>query len=276
MHGRLVALVRCEVSTGQYFVNLVSDVLDHLKLDENRCIGNATDGASNMHGHHKGFSALMTSQSPTHAHVWCYAHALYLVLWDTTQTVIESGSLFSLLKDIAVFINDSHQRVNLWENQAQDKSPRLLSPLGETRWWSKHEALRKVFGHFGKPQNALFTDAVLALAAIEEKDNEKATARTKAFGFKEGLLKYETILTAQIFLRVFEQTTPLSKYLQTEGMNILSAHRMVIATQEGLKIIARDFECHCRHFCAMAKWRHWEKDIEVERKRGNEERKKKT
>lgn len=49
------------------------------------------------------------------------------------------------------------------------------------------------------------------------------------------------MLTAQIFLRIFEQTSPLSKYLQTEGMDILSAHRMVIATHESLKTIARDF-----------------------------------
>lgn len=56
--------------------------------------------------------------------------------------------------------------------------------------------------------------------------------------FKDGLLRYETVLTAQIFLRIFDHTTPLSKYFQTEMMNILSAHRMVIATHES---IARDF-----------------------------------
>lgn len=48
------------------------------------------------------------------------------------------------------------------------------------------------------------------------------------------------MLTAQIFLRIFDHTTPLSKYLQTERMDILSAHRMVIATHESLKSIARD------------------------------------
>ena len=200
VHERLVALVRCEASTGQYFVNLVLDVLDRLNLNKDMCIGNATDGAANMQGQYKGFNSLMTSQSPTHVHVWCYADVLNLVLSDTTQTVIESGSLFSLLNDMAVFIKDSYQRVNLWENQVQEKSHRRLSSIGETRWWSKHEALKKVFGHFGKPQNGLYMDAVLTLAAIEGKDHEKPTVRAKARGFREGLLKYETNLTAQIFL----------------------------------------------------------------------------
>ena len=48
-------------------------------------------------------------------------------------------------------------------------------------------------------------------------------------------------LPAQLFLRDFEQISPLSKYLQTKGMEILSAHRMVTATQVSLKSITRDF-----------------------------------
>lgn len=82
---------------------------------------------------------------------------------------------------------------------------------------------------------------MLTLEAIENWEKEKPAVRAKARGFKECLLKHETVLTAQIFLRVFEQTTPLSKYLQSKGMDNLSAHRMVTTTQESLKSIARDF-----------------------------------
>lgn len=168
---RLVAMVRCEASTGQAFVDLLSEVLEHLNLDKAMCIGNATDGASNMQGQYKGFSALMTSQSPTHVHVWCSAHLLNLVLASTTQSVIESGSLFSLLNDIAVFIKESYQRVNLWEKQTHGETRhRRLSPIGETRWWAKHDALQKIFGHFGKPEDGLFIDAVLTLDAIEKRE----------------------------------------------------------------------------------------------------------
>ena len=69
----------------------------------------------------------------------------------------------------AVFLKDSYQRVILWENKTQDKSHRRLSPIGETRWWAKHNALEKVFGHFGKPDNCIIEhiDAVLTLEVIE-------------------------------------------------------------------------------------------------------------
>ena len=63
----------------------------------------------------------------------------------------------------------------------------------------------------------------------------KSTARVKAKGYIEGLLKYEKILTAQIFLRIFEHTSPQSKYLQTSGMELLTAHHLVVGTEDGLK-----------------------------------------
>lgn len=75
------------------------------------------------------------------------------------------------------------------------------------------------------------------------------------------------MLTAQIFLRIFDQTTPLSKYLQTEGMDILSAHRMVIATQESLKRIAKDFSSVKAAVDTFVKWTN--KNIE-EREEGTD------
>lgn len=76
--------MKCRESTGQYFVNMLSEVADNLKLDLSKCTGHATDGASNMQGHYKGFSAFMSKESPNQVHVWCYAHVLNLVLADNT------------------------------------------------------------------------------------------------------------------------------------------------------------------------------------------------
>lgn len=72
----------------------------------------ATDGAFNMQGLYKG-TLILSKFSPNQAHVWCYAHVLNLVFSDTTQAVIESGRLFSLLNDTAVFIRDSYKRMDV-------------------------------------------------------------------------------------------------------------------------------------------------------------------
>ncbi len=95
---------------------------------------------------------------------------------------------------------------------------------GKTRWWAKDNALRKVFGSFANPDNCLYVDVILSLTAIQEDMTMKTTARIQARGFVEALLKYEIILTAQTFLRIFEQTSQVSKYLPTQGMDILSGY----------------------------------------------------
>ncbi|QQP53371.1 Uncharacterized protein FKW44_005836 [Caligus rogercresseyi] len=69
----------------------------------------------------------------------------------------------------------------------------------------------------------------------------KATTRAKVKGYIESLLKFETVLTAQIFLKIFEQTSSLAKYLQTSGMDLLTAHRLMMGTEDGLKKCVRDF-----------------------------------
>jgi hypothetical protein len=53
---KLVTVVKCEASTRQYFVQELSEVLENMKLDISKCIGNSNDGASSMQGQYKGFS----------------------------------------------------------------------------------------------------------------------------------------------------------------------------------------------------------------------------
>lgn len=82
----------------------------------------------------------------------------------------------------------------------------------------------------------------MSLYILQGQTNFKTTVRVKARGFLEGLMKYETVLTAQLFLCIFEVTTPLSKYLQSSGLDILTEHKMVMTTQHTLRNMTRDFE----------------------------------
>lgn len=67
-----------------------------------------------------------------------------------------------------------------------------------------------------------------------EKDNTmQPTVRVKARRYMEALLRYKTILTAQIFL---------SKYLHTSDVDLLTAQHMVMGTQDNLKRFNWDSE----------------------------------
>ena len=154
---RLVSVVKCEQSTGEAFVQVIRQVLSEMKLDIKNCIGNSTDGASNMQGRYKGFSILLSKEVPMQIHIWCHALVLNLVVTEAKSAVVTSTSLFSLLNDIAVFFRESYQRMNIWnQHSTGDKKAKRLGTIEETRWWSKDAALKKVLASFNDLSECLF------------------------------------------------------------------------------------------------------------------------
>jgi len=63
----------------------------------------------------------------------------------------------------------------------------------------------------------------------------KYNARTLLDNFT----KFETVVTANMYLKIFVHISALSKYLQSQNMNVLQAHRMVETTLENLKQFSR-------------------------------------
>ena len=53
--------MNCEKSTGKYLTELLKNTLDKLGIDIGMCVGNSTDGAANMQGPYKGFSAFLSA-----------------------------------------------------------------------------------------------------------------------------------------------------------------------------------------------------------------------
>lgn len=243
-HGRLterlVAMVKCESTTGASFVNHVKNILEKLNLDIHSCIGSATDGASNMRGEYSGFSTLFKNEiDEKHLYVWCYAHVLNLVLKAVTSRVLEALFLFNLIKDTFNFMRESYKRIDVWKRRVPGIG---LGTMNETRWWAKAEALKKIFGTSTSPNSGLLPELLLSLHEISKSATYPNDVRGKAKIFLENFLKYKTVLTAQIFLQIFERTTPLSNYLQTEGADILKAQNMVKRTTTDLQEIFNDFD----------------------------------
>ncbi|CAH2276287.1 Hypothetical predicted protein [Pelobates cultripes] len=65
------------------------------------------------------------------------------------------------------------------------------------------------------------------MAEISCSDHFNADIRYKAGTYLESLKKFHTVIMAQLYLFVFKNTTPLSMYLQTQGMDVLQVCRMV-------------------------------------------------
>ncbi|XP_005101416.1 uncharacterized protein LOC101845557 [Aplysia californica] len=194
---RLVSIVKCEETTGEPFVHIVSEVMQGLNLDPLQCTWNATDSAANIQAHYRGFSTLLSDKAPMQIHVWCHAPVLNPVVSEATSAVANSASLFTLVNEIAVFFLESYQRMNIWSRHST--TMKRLGTTGETRWWSKDDALRKVFDSFNNPLEALFVEVITSLNAILIADNTQAVVvEAKVRGYIDALLKFETVLTAQV------------------------------------------------------------------------------
>lgn len=83
---------------------------------------------------------------------------------------------------------------------------------------------------------------IKALLEIENDNHFSPDARFEACSLKENLLKFEIILTSQIYLRIFEISSPLSKYLQTSGIDFMKCNYFINHFKKKLMSFSRDFE----------------------------------
>jgi hypothetical protein len=110
--------------------------------------------------------------------------------------------------------------MNIWkEISEKDKynNQKRLQSIGETRWTAKHTALKIIFGSYNSTNdNGILTNLIIALKKIEQKPNLNPDIRLKASNFISFFLKYETILIAHMYMKIFQITGPLLKYLQNK------------------------------------------------------------
>lgn len=202
VNERLLAFIRCTSGTGQDLCLLVCKLLENSGIDIKKCIGSSTDGASNMQGEYKGFSACLKKEVPEALHVWCHAHVLNLVMTDVTKICVEGITFFGLLNAIAVFVRESYLRMNKWETTSKYK---FISVIGETRWWAKDRCVTKVFGAVNNPAESLYVDIVETLDEIYCTQKFSSDVRFKAKMYLDSLLKYKTIIMSQFFYKYSHQ-----------------------------------------------------------------------
>ena len=93
----------------------------------------------------------------------------------------------------------------------------------------------------------LFSDLLMILQHVTETPNFKGSIRYEAKCLGGNLSKFETVLVAFTYIRIFVITTPVSDYLQTPGLNVLQAWRMINEATDKLSKIARDFAATYQH-----------------------------
>ena len=212
---RLLAVVHSHWATGADLCNLLKKVLLKQNIDVSKCMSDSTDGASNMSGQYNGFTAFLEKESPGHIYIWCYTHLFNLVLCDVTTTNHASISLFGLVQNVLVFFRESYLRMDMRKDKMSQRYGHdiqsRLNLIGETRWWSKHECLRKSFGTFKDGFSGMFCDVIEILYCVSTSEKLSVKARFDASVMLDNMIRYQHVLTAITYLRIMEITYALSK-----------------------------------------------------------------
>ena len=268
VHERLLSLVKATSTSGESLFVLLKDTLEKHNLDIRNCVGDSFDGAPNMSGTYNGVAAKNSNVASLHIHTWCYSHSLNLVLSDAASTSTLATTLFGILQKSSTFFRQAHKRMDVWEQTLEKagRPSRRLGTIGETRWLSKSQALTKIFGTYSAPDRGLCAEMLLALDAIANDTSFQESTRSDAKVIMDHFQKFETILTAFMFLRLYSITTLLSLYLQTKGLDMLQAWRMVETTSKKVNNISRDFESihtKAKDFCDVVNEALNESNLEV-------------
>ena len=136
------------------------------------------------------------------------------------------------------------KRANVWMKQlgeriVTEKTIRLKL-IGETRWSGKSNALRGIFGTYENPRVNSFLDLLICLFTISTSQTFELAVGEEAQALINAFLQFQTILSTFIFLRIFEETVPLSEYLQTKGLDMVEAWNTVQIASTDLKRKSRE------------------------------------
>lgn len=93
-----------------------------------------------------------------------------------------------------------------------------------------------MFGWYNCNSNLfVYVDFIIAVEEISSSLEFNSWTWLGVGSLLEKLIKFESVFTGKMYLILFGFTSPLSKYLQTNGMNILK-------TNGELKTILRDYQ----------------------------------
>lgn len=123
---------------------------------------------------------------------------------------------------------------------------RKLQKLENTRWNSKDIALKAIFHSWPEENNNrdrfFYLLTSLHTLGYDEKFLIDSKMACEARALLEKWCSFENIMVAFMYLKIFFLTTPISKYLQTEGLDYIVAWNKIVNLIEEMSKFSSCFE----------------------------------
>ncbi|CAA2984694.1 zinc finger MYM-type 1-like [Olea europaea subsp. europaea] len=184
-------------------------VLIKLDLDIDDIRGQGYDSVSNVSGKHKGVQRRVCEMNPRAFYTPCGAQSLNLALCDMANCCSKAVSFFGVIKRIYTLFSSSTKRWKIFKDNVQGLT---VNPLSQTCWESDVESVKPII-----EQTAQIRDALLDLAESNEYPKVKSEAESLA---TYELQNFEFLLGMVIWYKLLHAVNIVSKFLQTESMDI--------------------------------------------------------
>ena len=214
-------------TTGDALCALVLKILSNASLSPKNIVGMCFDGASNMKGINKGLATRMIEHSPQALYVHCYGHLLNLAIQDALSGVTPLRNTLGTIQELYNFIEGSPKRHLAFQKQNVIFT---LKSQSATRWSCRHESVKAVIEQFPNVVNCL----------IELSSDSNPSTSTKSSLLLSAICSFNFIFCTYVLRTILSNTASLSRYLQSETMDVRTARKTSKATAEALKKCRND------------------------------------
>lgn len=215
--------------SGKALAQTILQNLEIMGLELNYLIGQGYDGAAAMSGKFNGTQKHINDKYPMALYIHCGAHCLNLAI-SFSCNVTDIRNCMGTMQAICNFFGYPKRQNVLKisiQNELHESKLKKLKKFCPTRWVERHDTVLV----FHELQPAV-VDALNEISTW--KDNE-TSALANQLSSSIHQLRFQVALL--ILVKVFSISAPLSKFLQTENLDLESALEFADMTQSTIKQI---------------------------------------
>lgn len=213
--------------TGKGLATKILETLSCLSLETKYLRGQGYDGAASMSGSFNGVKAHILEKYPLAFYIHCTSHSLNLAVSNACSVKSVRNTMGSI-QEICVFFRTPKRQYVLETTIDQVLPPtnkKRLKMLCPTRWVERHDAILVFI--------ELYKAILVALDEISEWEYIDTSSKAKRLMII--IEQPEFIITTHIIGKVFSVSMPLSRQLQTENIDLLTALKVVGDVQQILQ-----------------------------------------
>lgn len=208
----------------------------HINWRNNLC-AQAYHGAASMQGLYSGLRTRIQKENPRALYIWCFDHVLNLVIVDTCDCCVDTKVFLGDVQALNDFMR-ARKRVTKFVD-FQNKlylgdRVRRLKHFSTTRWASHGRAIIVIYQKFEAIVNTL------NYLSTEDEIDRDTVSKARSICLVHSVTYFKFIVTMFLMKKIFDITTPLSRFLQSKTLDFIQALVLVDEGKSELNRIRSD------------------------------------